>query len=59
MLDTSGLIDALITEPVSFRDVVKAWLEAIGMVAFVTPIAKQQRILVVPTMAKLTKRLHD
>ena len=59
MLDSSSFVDAFKTVPVAVRDVVQAWLEAIGVIAFVTPITKEQRIFIVTAVAELTKGFHD
>ncbi len=57
--DAGGLVDALEAVPVSIRHRRQRRAEAVHVVALVTAVAQQQRVLVLPAVAQLAEGLHD
>ena len=56
---TSSFVDALVTIPVTLGYLGDGWLETVSVVALVTTITQQQRILILTSVTELTRRLHD
>lgn len=54
-----GFVTALVTEPVTIRDVLHGRFETVGVVALIAAVAQEELVLLVAAVAELAAGFHD